>query len=116
MYVQHIQGKYSYILNDVFMAFHCGNGYVGCLSNGAFRHYAILKNCIEPNSPPDKSRGTYEGNINLDDITLFRLHSNASGKLCSYVAQVQVLPVDKCSFGTIGAFAIHEMMHFYRNV
>ena len=116
MFKQHIKDKYRYTLHDVFMAFHCGNGSVGCLSNGIFRHHAILKDSIEPNSLPDKSRGTYEGNIKPGDITLFRLHSNASGKLCSYVAQGEVLPVDACSFGTIGVFAIPEMMRFYRNV
>ena len=49
-------------------------------------------------------------------MTLFRLHSTADGKLCSYAAQGEVLPVDACSFGTIGVFGVPQMLRFYRNV
>lgn len=116
MFEQHIKSKYLYTKHDVFMGFHCGNGSSDCLVDGVFSYHAILKDAIEPDSPPNKSRGTYEGNIKPGNITLFRLHGTASGQLCSYIAQGEVLPVDACSFGTIGVLAVSQMMRFYRNV
>lgn len=116
MYDAAIKGKYPYTPDEVFMAFHCGNGYPGCVVGGKLTHHAILKQGIEPDSPPDKSRGTYEGNVIPGPATLFRLHGAADGRLCAYAAQGEVLPVDASSFGTIGVFGVPEMMRFYRYV
>jgi len=44
------------------------------------------------------------------------LHGNADSTLQAYVAQGEILPVDTCSFGGIGVFAIPEMGRFYRHV
>lgn len=110
MYEQTIAGRYPYTSEDVFMAFHCGNGSVNCMANGQFTHHAMLKLGSDP------ALGTYEGNIKPGDVTLFRLHGTADGKLCSYMAQGEVLPVDARSFGTIGVFGISDMLRFYRNV
>lgn len=111
MYSEFIEGKYPYTPDDVFMAFHCGNGSVGCMTDSSqFTHHALLTLEDGP------ALGTYEGNIKPGDVTLFRLHSTADGKLCSYAAQGEVLPVDACSFGTIGVFGVPQMLRFYRNV
>ena len=62
------------------------------------------------------TNGTLEGNIIPGDITFYRLQSTADSRLRAYVAEGKVLPVDPCSFGSIGVFAIPEMKRFYRHV
>ncbi|MDR0897206.1 MAG: fucose isomerase, partial [Oscillospiraceae bacterium] len=71
---------------------------------------------LEPDTEPDITRGTLEGGIQPGPITFYRLQGNAEGKLVSYVAQGEVLPVDPQSFGGIGVFGISEMNRFYRHV
>ena len=50
------------------------------------------------------------------EITFYRLQCDSQGKLRSYIAQGEVLPVKTRSFGGIGVFAIPEMGRFYRHV
>ena len=76
----------------------------------------IMKRSLEPDSEPNISRGTLEGDIIPGDITVFRLQGGADCKLSSYMAQGEVLPVATRSFGGIGVFAIPEMKRFYRHV
>ncbi|MBQ1576232.1 MAG: fucose isomerase, partial [Oscillospiraceae bacterium] len=65
---------------------------------------------------PDFTRGTLEGDIAPGEITFFRLQCDSEGKLRSYIAEGEVLPVATTSFGGIGVFAIDEMGRFYRHV
>ena len=72
---------------------------------------------LEPKgSEPDFTRGTLEGDIAASPITFYRLQCDSEGKLRSYIAQGEVLPVKTRSFGGIGVFAIPEMGRFYRHV
>ncbi len=116
MYDKAIKGKFDYTLKDTFMGFHCGNTAAGKLSSCEMKFQKIMKRSLEPNGEPDITRGTIEGNIVPGKITFFRLQSTADAQLKAYVAEGEVLPVDPCSFGGIGVFAIPEMGRFYRHV
>ena len=120
MYEEQIKGKfgYDYKLTDTFMGFHCGNT-PSCklCADRAVKYQLIQHRLLEPaGSDPDFTRGTLEGDIAPGDITFYRLQSTSDGKLRSYVAQGEVLPVATGSFGGIGVFAIPEMGRFYRHV
>ncbi len=106
----------AYKLNDTFMGFHCGNTSACYLKNPAMKHQLIMKRSLEPDTEPDITRGTLEGQIAASEVTLFRLQSSAAGKLTSYIAQGEILDVDPCSFGGIAVFGIPEMGRFYRYV
>jgi L-fucose isomerase-like protein len=75
-----------------------------------------MKRSLEPDSEPNITRGTLEGDIAPGKITFYRLQGAADGGLTSYIAQGEVLPVATRSFGGVGIFAISEMGRFYRHV
>ena len=117
MYETEIKGKYDYKLNDTFMGFHCGNTPLCKLCNDAAVKFQLIQNrLLENGNTPDITRGTLEGDIAASQITFYRLHGSADGKLQAYIAQGEVLPVKTRSFGSIGIFAIPEMGRFYRHV
>jgi len=116
MYKTDIAGQFDYTLTDVFMGFHCGNTPACRLKKGEMKYQLIMKRALEPDSEPDITRGTLEGDINEGKITFYRLQGTADGGLKSYIAQGEVLPVATRSFGGIGIFAIKEMGRFYRHV
>ena len=117
MYKKHIENKHAYGPNEVFMGFHCGNTPIDRLTEGAAMKYQlIMKRTMEPDKEADITRGTLEGAIIPGAITFYRLQGNAEGKLVSYIAQGEVLPVAPESFGGIGVFAIPQMNRFYRHV
>ncbi len=117
MYETEIKGKYDYKLNDTFMGFHCGNTPLCKLCNDAAVKFQLIQNrLLENGNTPDITRGTLEGDIAASQITFYRLHGSADGKLQAYIAQGEVLPVKTRSFGGIGIFAIPEMGRFYRHV
>ncbi len=113
MYEREITG---YRLEETFMGFHCGNTPACMVNNPEMKYQLIMKRSLEPDHEPDITRGTIEGSIKAGDITFFRLQGTADGKLRAYVANGEVLPVNPCSFGGIGVFAIPEMGRFYRHV
>jgi L-fucose isomerase-like protein len=120
MFNESIKGKFDYDWKhtDTFMGFHCGNT-PSCkmCADRAVKYQLIQHRLLEPaGSDPDFTRGTLEGDIAPGEITFFRLQCDSEGKLRSYVAQGEVLPVATTSFGGIGVFAIHEMGRFYRHV
>ena len=98
------------------MGFHCGNTPMCRLTKGKMSFQRIMKRSLEPDSEPNITRGTLEGDIAPGQITFYRLQSNARGELKAYIAQGEVLPVATRSFGGIGVFAIPEMGRFYRHV
>lgn len=116
MHENHIKGKYPYSETDVFMGFHCGNTPSCFMKNPQMKYQLIMHRLIEPDSEPNLSRGTLEGTIAPNPITLFRLQGTADAKLRSYIAEGEVLDVDPRSFGGIGVIAINEMKRFYRHV
>jgi L-fucose isomerase-like protein len=98
------------------MGFHCGNTPMCRLAKGEMKYQLIMRRLLEPDSEPDITRGTLEGDIAPGKITFYRLQGNAEGGLSAYIAQGEVLPVPTRSFGGIGVFAIPEMARFYRYV
>ncbi len=118
MWEQEIRGRFDYALTDTFMGFHCGNT-PSCkmCADRAIKYQLIQHRLLEPEgSEPDFTRGTLEGDIAPGEITFFRLQCDSEGRLRSYIAQGEVLPVATGSFGGIGVFAIPEMGRFYRHV
>lgn len=118
IYDADIAGKYGYSIKDTFMGFHCGNT-PSCkmCSDRAVKYQLIQHRLLEPaGSEPDFTRGTLEGDIDASDITFYRLQCSNEGKIRSYIAQGEILPVATRSFGGIGIFAIPEMGRFYRHV
>jgi L-fucose isomerase-like protein len=116
MYNTDIKGKFNYTHEDTFMGFHCGNTPIRHLTKGELKHQLIMKRLLEPDTEPDITRGTLEGDINPGNITFYRLQGTAEGGLKAYIAQGEVLPVATKSFGGIGIFAISGMGRFYRHV
>ncbi len=116
IYQQHIAGKYDYAIRDTFMGFHCGNTPACYLKDGQMKYQLIMKRSLEPDTEPDITRGTLEGDLLPGEITFFRIQGAADGSIRSYVAQGEILPVATRSFGGIGVFAIPEMGRFYRHV
>ena len=116
LYDSDIKGKYDYSLTDTFMGFHCGNTPMRHLSKGEMKYQLIMRRLLEPDTEPDITRGTLEGDINPGKITFYRVQGAADGGLTAYVAEGEVLPVATRSFGGIGIFAIDEMARFYRHV
>jgi L-fucose isomerase-like protein len=117
VYTREIQGKTHYKATDTFMGFHCGNTACSLLNNPHMGYQVIMKRGLEPDLPqPDITRGTMEGDIKAGPVCVYRLQSNARGKLMAYIAQGEVLDVPTQSFGSIGVFAIDEMGRFYRHV
>ena len=117
MWEEGIKGKFDYTLTDTFMGFHCGNT-PSCkmCADRAVKYQLIQNRLLEGGGEPDFTRGTLEGDIAPGEITFFRLQCDSEGKLRSYIAEGEVLPVATTSFGGIGVFAIHEMGRFYRHV
>jgi len=116
MYNSDIKDKFDYEHTDTFMGFHCGNTPMCHLSKGTLKHQLIMHRLLEPDSEPDITRGTLEGDIKPGEITFYRIQGTAEGGLTSYIAHGEVLPVPTKSFGGIGVFAIKEMGRFYRHV
>ncbi len=116
LYESDISGKFDYRLRETFMGFHCGNTPVCYLRNPEIRYQLIMKRCLEPDCPPNITRGTLEGDLKPGKITFFRLQGTSEGGLKAYIAQGEILPVATRSFGGIGIFAIKEMERFYRHV
>ncbi len=118
LYKADIEGKFPYKLTDTFMGFHCGNTPACKLcADRAVKYQLIQHRLLEPkDSEPDFTRGTLEGDIAASKITFYRLQCDSEGKLRSYIAEGEVLPVKTRSFGGIGVFAIPEMGRFYRHV
>ncbi|HEX2947702.1 MAG TPA: L-fucose/L-arabinose isomerase family protein [Clostridia bacterium] len=116
MHKAEIAGKFDYRLGETFMGFHCGNTPICYLRNPEMKYQLIMKRALEPDSEPDITRGTLEGDIKAGQITFYRLQGTAEGGIKAYIAQGEILPVETRSFGGIGIFAIKEMERFYRHV
>ena len=118
IYDEDIKGKFDYKLTDTFMGFHCGNTPECKMCDTRAVKYQLIQHRLleHAGSEPDFTRGTLEGDIAPSEITFYRLQCDSEGKLRSYIAEGEVLPVATRSFGGIGIFAIPEMGRFYRHV
>ncbi|MCD6365326.1 MAG: fucose isomerase [Planctomycetes bacterium] len=101
---------------DLFMGFHCGNTFSGCMKTCSMKYQLIMNRLIEGGRKPDITRGTLEGRLRDGPVTCFRLQASGDGDFLSYVAEGEVLDIDPCSFGSIGVIAIPHFARFYRHV
>jgi L-fucose isomerase-like protein len=106
----------DYTLQDLWMGFHCGNTSTSCLVQPVMQHQLIMHRLMEPDSEPDITRGTIEGQIKSGPVTVFRIQSTPDAELKAYMAEGEVLNINPKSFGCIGVFAVKEMGRFYRHV
>ena len=106
----------NYKNTDLFMGFHCGNTPSLNLKNPTIQYQLIMKRNLEPDVEPNISRGNLDGELKPSKITIFRLQANAESKLCSYIAQGEIIDMPTKSFGGIGVIAVPEMARFYRHV
>jgi L-fucose isomerase-like protein len=106
----------DYKLDDLWMGFHCGNTAAGCLVQPVMQHQLIMHRLMEPDSEPNITRGTLEGQIKSGDVSIFRLQATSNAELKAYVANGEVLNINPKSFGCIGVFGVKEMGRFYRHV
>ncbi len=81
MYANEIKGSSTIPTPDTFMGFHCGNTSMCRLKKGEMKYQLIMKRALEPDSEPDITRGTLEGDIADGDITFYRLQGTAEGGL-----------------------------------
>lgn len=112
LYKSAVQPCTDYGWRDVFMGFHCGNTPACKLRSPKLKNQLIMARTL----PPEVTRGTLEGTILPDDVTLFRLHGTPDGALSAYMAQGEVLDAEDGSFGSRGIIAVPEMGRFYRHV
>jgi ureidoglycolate hydrolase len=103
-------------VEDLFMAFHCGNTAASCMKGCAMCHQLIMHRLLEPDSEPNITRGTLEGQIDVNLLTMFRLQARRGGGIKAYLAQGNVLDIDPKSFGSIGVMEIPGFGRFYRYV
>lgn len=106
----------GYTIKDLFMGFHCGNTSKSCMGDCSMKFQKIMHSLMEPDSEPDITRGTLEGNIKPGEVSIFRLQSTGDTHLQAYIADGEILNIDPESFGSIAIFAIKEMGRFYRHV
>ncbi|MFC2084262.1 L-fucose/L-arabinose isomerase family protein [Bacteroidota bacterium] len=116
MYEESIGEIGDYKLDDLWIGFHCGNTSTSCIVQPVMQHQLIMHRLMEPDSEPNITRGTIEGQIKSGKISIFRLQSNPESELKAYVANGEVLNINPKSFGCIGIFAVSEMGRFYRHI
>lgn len=105
----------DYPLHDMVGMFHCGNTAKSLLKNPEMKHQVIMKRLMEPNTPPDITRGTVEGQIAGSPITVVQVHG-VGDKLRAYIAEGHFLDLDPKTFGCTGTAYIPGFRRFYRHV
>lgn len=104
----------DYPARDLVGLFHCGNTSCSRLADHSMKHQMIMKRALEPDGPPDMTRGTVEGRIAASPITLFQVHGSGDG-LRAYIIEGETLDVDPGTFGATGTAYIPGFMRFYRH-
>lgn len=104
-----------YVAGDLVGMFHCGNTDPRRLTNPAMKYQLIMKRVMEPDGPPNISRGTIEGQIAASPITLLQVHGAGDG-LRAYLAEGEFLDLDPRTFGATGTAHVPGFGRFYRHV
>ena len=95
--------------------FHCGNTDPKRLVNPQMKHQFIMKRLMEPDTPPDVTRGTIEGQIAASPMTLLQIQGFGDDAQ-AYIAQGEFLDLDPQTFGATGTAYIPGFRRFYRHV
>ncbi|MBT4499732.1 MAG: hypothetical protein HOC74_18540 [Gemmatimonadetes bacterium] len=104
----------GYPTQDLAGLFHCGNTDPKRLAAPEMKHQVIMKRLMEPDGPPDITRGTIEGQISASPITVLQVHG-VGDRLRAYIAQGQFLDLDPKTFGCTGTAYIPGFRRFYRH-
>ena len=104
-----------YPVEDLVGMFHCGNTDPNRLKDPKMKYQVIMKRVMEPDSKPDISRGTIEGQIKASPITVMQVHG-VGDKLRAYICEGVFLDLDPMTFGATGTAYIPGFKRFYRHV
>jgi L-fucose isomerase-like protein len=105
----------NYPIEDMVGMFHCGNTATGLLKNPEMKHQVIMKRMMEPDTAPDITRGTIEGQIKGSPITVLQVHGDGD-RLRAYVCEGHFLDLDPKTFGCTGTAYLPGFSRFYRHV
>jgi L-fucose isomerase-like protein len=99
---------------DLVGLFHCGNTDPKRLKKPAMKHQVIMKRLMEPDTEPDITRGTIEGQIKASPLTMMQVHG-VGDAMRAYIAEGKFLDVDPATFGATGTAYIPGFGRFYRH-
>lgn len=105
----------DYPVKDMVGMFHCGNTAPKLLKNPEMKHQVIMKRLMEPDTEPDITRGTIEGQIMGSPITVVQVHG-VGDKMRAYICEGQFLDLDPQTFGCTGTAYLPGFHRFYRHV
>jgi L-fucose isomerase-like protein len=105
----------DYPIQDMVGMFHCGNTASRLLKNPEMKHQVIMKRLMEPDTAPNITRGTIEGQIIGSPITVLQVHG-VGDQLRAYIAEGHFLDLDPQTFGCTGTAYIPGFRRFYRHV
>ena len=105
----------DYPIEDMVGMFHCGNTATKLMKNPEMKHQLIMKRMMEPDSEPDITRGTIEGQIIGSPITVLQVHGYGD-KLRAYLCEGHFLDLDPKTFGCTGTAYLPGFSRFYRHV
>lgn len=105
----------NYPIKDMVGMFHCGNTAKQLLKNPEMKHQVIMKRLMEPNTDPDITRGTLEGQIIGSPITVVQVHG-IGDKMHAYICEGHFLDLDPKTFGCTGTAYLPGFKRFYRHV
>ena len=116
VYNEKIKGKQfkgkQYGIGDLFLGYHCGATPICKLQSSTLEYHYVNRQLIGEK----QSKGTVQGTIVPEAVTLFRIQGTRDGTLEAYVAQGQMLPVQMDTYGGQGIVAVPEMERFFRYV
>jgi L-fucose isomerase-like protein len=93
----------------------CGNASTKLLKNPEMKFQVIMKRMMEPNSPPDITRGTIEGQFNASPITVVQVHG-LGDQLQAHLMEGFFLDLDPRTFGCTGTAYLPGFSRFYRHI
>jgi L-fucose isomerase-like protein len=104
----------NYPLKDMVGMFHCGNASTKLLKNPEMKFQVIMKRMMEPDTAPDITRGTIEGQFAASPITVLQVHG-IGDSLQAYIAEGHFLDLDPKTFGCTGTAYLPGFSRFYRH-
>ena len=105
----------QYPIKDMVGMFHCGNAAPKLLKKPAMKYQVIMKRLMEPETEPDITRGTLEGQFIGSPITVVQVHG-VGDKMRAYIIEGHFLDLDPKTFGATGTAYLPGFNRFYRHV
>ena len=105
----------SYPIKDMVGMFHCGNASTKLLKNPEMKFQVIMKRLMEPDTAPDITRGTIEGQFIGSPITVVQVHG-IGDQMRAYICEGHFLDLDPKTFGCTGTAYLPGFNRFYRHV